>query len=603
MFWRCSLLALGAYAGFAAAQSLTVLGEADYIVVGGGAGGMVAADRLSETGASVILIERGPPATYAHGGRIGPAWLNGKSLTRFDVPGLCNEIWVNSTGIRCDDVDYMSGCVLGGGTAINAGMFFAPPDHDWDYNFPAGWKASDIAAAKQRLFARIPSTDTPSQDGKRYLQEAYGILGAAVKNAGWTEVAINSNPNAKNRTYGHAPFMFSNGERGGPLATYLVSAKARPDFKLVMNTMTRRIIRSGSIATGVEVWAKSSEGKTGIYNLKPGGKVILSAGAFGTAKILFRSGIGPQDQLEIVKNSAADGSSMIDQKWWINSPVGYNVIDHTNTDLVVSHPNVKDYDFYGAYNNPIPADRDAYLNSRFGVFANAAPGIPLVLFDQVVGTDGITRQLQWTARAEGSLGQSGNTLVTISQYLARGVTSRGRITIKSNLGMTVGILPYANTAADKAAIIKGVDNLLTAIKGWSGNGTPITILKPTADQTTEAYVNAFVHQSTNHWVGSAKLGTDDGTKLGGTSGSVVDLNTKVYGTANIHVVDASIFPGITSTNPSAPILVAAEHAAAKILAMPLAKRNEQCGGLAYTGPTKCAAGTCTKKTVNYWQCL
>jgi cellobiose dehydrogenase (acceptor) len=71
MFWRVSFLALAAYAGFAVAQSSTstvVLGEADYIVVGGGAGGMVAADRLSETGASVILIERGPPATYAHGG-------------------------------------------------------------------------------------------------------------------------------------------------------------------------------------------------------------------------------------------------------------------------------------------------------------------------------------------------------------------------------------------------------------------------------------------------------------------------------------------------------------------------------------------------------
>jgi len=248
------------------------------------------------------------------GSGIGPAWLLGKSLTRFDVPGLCNEIWRNSTGIACDDVDQMAGCVLGGGTAINAGMFFVPQDREWDYNFPAGWKASDISAAKQRLFSRIPGTDTPSKDGKRYIQEPYDILGAAVKKAGWKEVAINSNPNAKNRTYGHAPFMFSNGERGGPLATYLVSAKARSNFKLVMNTMTRRVIRSGSIATGVEVSATSSEGKTGIYKLKAGGKVILSAGAFGTAKILFRSGIGPKDQLEIVKNSALDGPSMIDQK-------------------------------------------------------------------------------------------------------------------------------------------------------------------------------------------------------------------------------------------------------------------------------------------------
>ena len=49
-------------------SSTTVLGEYDYIVVGGGAGGLVAADRLSEAGKSTLLIERGPPATYAHGG-------------------------------------------------------------------------------------------------------------------------------------------------------------------------------------------------------------------------------------------------------------------------------------------------------------------------------------------------------------------------------------------------------------------------------------------------------------------------------------------------------------------------------------------------------
>lgn len=48
--------------------STEVLGEVDFIVVGGGAGGLVAADRLSEGGKSVVLLERGPPSTYAHGG-------------------------------------------------------------------------------------------------------------------------------------------------------------------------------------------------------------------------------------------------------------------------------------------------------------------------------------------------------------------------------------------------------------------------------------------------------------------------------------------------------------------------------------------------------
>lgn len=60
------------------------------------------------------------------------------------------------------------------------------------------------------------------------------------------------------------------------------------------------------------------------------------------------------------------------------------------------------------------------------------------------------------------------------------------------------------------------------------------------------------------------MGTDDG-RSGGTA--VVDTNTKVYGTDNIFVVDASIFPGQITANPSGMIVTVAEQAARKILAL------------------------------------
>lgn len=96
----------------------------DYIVVGAGAGGIPIADKLSEAGKSVLLIEKGSPSSGRWGGDIKPEWLDGTNLTRFDVPGLCNEIWVNSNGIACTDTDQMAGCVLGGGTAVNAGLWW-----------------------------------------------------------------------------------------------------------------------------------------------------------------------------------------------------------------------------------------------------------------------------------------------------------------------------------------------------------------------------------------------------------------------------------------------------------------------------------------------
>lgn len=69
----------------------------DYVIVGAGAGGIPVADKLSEAGHSVLLIEKGPVSTGQWGGDLGPDWLDGTNLTRFDVPGLCNQIWVDSS--------------------------------------------------------------------------------------------------------------------------------------------------------------------------------------------------------------------------------------------------------------------------------------------------------------------------------------------------------------------------------------------------------------------------------------------------------------------------------------------------------------------------
>lgn len=73
------------------------------------------------------------------------------------------------------------------------------------------------------------------------------------------------------------------------------------------------------------------------------------------------------------------------------------------------------------------------------------------------------------------------------------------------------------------------------------------------------YVTSTVAGS-NHWTGAAQIGTNSAT-------SVVDPNTKVWGTNNLFVVDASIFPGQPTGNPTGAILVAAELAVAKILAL------------------------------------
>ncbi|KAI5919802.1 cellobiose dehydrogenase [Camillea tinctor] len=537
----------------------------DYIVVGGGAAGIPMADKLSEAGKSVLLIEKGPPSSGRWGGTLKPEWLDDTNLTRFDVPGLCNQIWHDSAGIACTDTDQMAGCVLGGGTAVNAGLWWKPYSLDWDYNFPDGWKSADMVGATSRVFSRIPGTDTPSQDGQRYLQQGFNVLSGGLAAGGWTEITANDSPDEKNHTFSHTPFMFSNGERGGPMATYLVSASERDNFKLWTNTAVKRVVRTDGHITGVEVEAFQEGGYTGVVNVTADiGRVILSAGTFGSAKILLRSGIGPADQLEVVQSST-DGPTMISNDSWINLPVGYNLEDHTNTDTVITHPDVVFYDFYEAYDAPNTTDADLYLDKRSGILAQAAPNIGPMFWDEITGADGIVRQLQWTARVEASDGVESLTAMTMSQYLGRGATSRGRMTITKALTTVVSTLPYLHDENDVQAVIQGIKNLQAALANVEG----LTWQYPASNTTVEDFVNnmivSYSNRRSNHWIGTNKLGTDDGRTDNGTA--VVDLDTKVYGTDNLFVVDASIFPGHITTNPSAYIVIAAEHAAERILAL------------------------------------
>lgn len=242
-------------------------------------------------------------------------------------------------------------------------------------------------------------------DGKLYRQEGFNVLAQGFNDSGWSYVIPNDAETQKNRTYGHTTYMFSNGERGGPLATYLQTASQRPKlFDLWTDTTVRRVIRTGGHITGVELECNDSGGgKSGIVNVAPQlGRVILSAGTFGTAKLLMRSkfeahspswvprgqfanvdacqgGIGPADQLSIVKNSAKDGATMIPSNDWVDLPVGYNLVDHVNTDTIITHPDVVFYDFYEAWDTPIPDDKSDYLENRAGILAQSAPNIgPMV---------------------------------------------------------------------------------------------------------------------------------------------------------------------------------------------------------------------------------
>ncbi|KAJ6600770.1 cellobiose dehydrogenase [Mycena sp. CBHHK59/15] len=532
----------------------------DYIIVGSGPGGIITADRLSQAGKSVLLLERGGPSTGETGGTYQPSWTKGTNLTKFDVPGLFESMFTDPNAFWwCKDITVFAGCLVGGGTSVNGALYWLPSDSDFSTN--AGWPAAwtNHAPYTAALKARLPPTDAPSTDGKRYLEQTSTLVSQLLNYQGYRQVTINDSPDSKDHVYGYSAYDFVAGKRGGPVASYLRTAKARKNFTLKMYTNVLNVVRNGANITGVKT--NDTTVKDGFYPLNQNGRVILSAGAYGSARVLFRSGIGPNDMINLVAGDPTAGPNLPPSSQWINLPVGYNVSDNPSINLVFTHPSIDAYDNWAnVFTSPRPADAAQYLANQSGVFAQASPRLN---FWRAYGaSDGVTR---WAGTARPgaasvttSYPYNASQIFTITAYLSTGIKSRGRIGINAALTAQPLVNPWLVDPLDKTTLIQGLNDIVAGISAVPG----MVMITPDNTTTIQNYVNNYDPSTmdSNHWVGSNIIGTTAGK-------AVVDVNTKVFGTNNLFIVDASIVPSLPYGNPHGTIMSMAEQAAAKILAL------------------------------------
>ncbi len=143
--------------------------------------------------------------------------------------------------------------------------------------------------------------------------------------------------------------------------------------------------------------------------------------------------------------------------------------------------------------------------------------------------------------------------------MSHGLTSRGTLGINTAGNTVFSKEPWTNTATDKEAWTIAINELLDMARQ---PGSPLVFSG--GSNATAATVLSGPVQPGIHMVGTTKMGTDDGRKNGT---AVVDLNNKVYGTENLFVVDASFHPDLPTGNTQAIVMVAAEHAVERIIAL------------------------------------
>ncbi|KAI0051610.1 hypothetical protein FA95DRAFT_1602622 [Auriscalpium vulgare] len=534
----------------------------DYVIVGAGPGGIITADRLSQAGKKVLLLERGGPSTAQTGGTYKAPWAANTSLTKFDVPGLFETMFTDSNEFWwCSDITVFAGCLVGGGTSVNGALYWLPTDADFSgaNGWPSAWQ--NHAPYTSALSARLPSTDAPSTDGKRYLEQTFNVVQSLLTPQGYRQVTINSDVNSKDHVYGYSAYDFINGKRGGPVATYLQTALQRSNFVLKQYVMVSNVVRNGSQITGVKT-NDTSLGPNGVVPLTTNGRVILSAGSFGTARILFQSGIGPSDQLAIVQSNTAAAANLPPSSQFINLPVGESVSDNPSINLVFTHPSVDAYNNWATvWASPPTADAAQYINNQSGVLASASPRMNF--WRAYAGSDGITRYMQGTVRPGAASVNTTNsynasTIFTITAYLSYGITSRGRIGITPSLNAQPIVNPWFQDPIDKVVLTQGLQDIISSVSSVAN----LTLITPDNHMTLAQYINAYdpATMNSNHWVGSAKIGAN-------SSVAVVDSNAKVFNTNNLFVADASLIPALPVGNPHGMLMSAMEQAAAKILAL------------------------------------
>ena len=535
--------------------------EADFVIVGAGSAGCAMAYRLSEAGASVLVVEHG--GTDAGPFIQMPGALSYPMNMKMYDWGYESEPEPNLNNRR---LVVPRGKVIGGSSSIN-GMVYVR-GHAMDYEFwresgADGWAYADVLPYFKRMEHWHPrghggdrgwrGTDGPLHVSRgprnNPLHSAFVSAGAQ---AGY-ELTDDYN-GEKQEGFGPMDMTVWQGRRWSAANAYLRPALKRQNCDLVRGLVEKVVIEEGravgvALAGGQVVRARRS--------------VVLAASSINSPKILMLSGIGEGAHLQ------EHGIEVVADR----PGVGANLQDHLEVyfQMAASQP-VTLYKYWnmvwkgiigaqwlftktglGASNQ---FESAAFIRSRAGV---QYPDIQYHFLPLAVRYDG-------KASAEGHGFQA--------HVGPMRSPSRGAVTLRS---------------ADPAEAPRIAFNYMSTEQDWVDFRACLRLtreifsqpafspfvsheIQPGAEAVTDAQLDAFIRdhaESAYHPCGTCRMGRRDDPM------AVVDPQGRVIGVDGLVVADSSIFPRITNGNLNGPSIMVGEKMSDHLLERaPLAAAND-----------------------------
>ncbi len=501
----------------------------DVVVVGGGTAGALLATRLADRGRDVGLIEWGPDDEHEPRARQLRRWdemLEGE----YDLDYLSRPNERGNSHIRLARLRILGGC-----STANTMIAWRPLRGDleeWVALGAEGWGPDELLPLYDRL--RTPIQPVAESDRNPFLAD---VVTSAAKALGvpeqerWNDGRLDeSSAGAGFFEVGYTP---ETNLRSSTSIHYLHPARAAgtgPDVRVGLRAV-RVLLDDASRATGVRV--RDAHGEE--FDLRAETEVVLCCGAIDSPRLLQLSGIGPRRVLE-----AAGVEVKVDLPG-----VGEGLQDHVEG-LVI----------WEATRTPPSVCASGW--DAGAMVTLGEPGRPDVLMHFPVEP--------WAVHAERYLADQGAeplpaSIVSIAPNVAR-PSSRGRTWIESPDPDAPPAIDYRSFTDpgghDEQMLLEGVRLARRIAEEDPMRSWVAREVFPGPDVVADdelSRIQRAIHQTVYHVSGTCRIGA------AADPAAVVDPELRVHGVSNLRVVDASVFPTLTSVNPVVTVMLVAERAA------------------------------------------